>query len=302
MSDPVTAFRVAERALFAHHGFDASERSFSFRGGMMRALDVGDGVPTLFVHGGGGCAAMWAPLVEALRGRRSILVDRPGFGLSASQDLRAVDFRQHATEVLSATLDAFSLPAVDVIANSMGGLWSLWLALDRPERVRSLTLIGAPAFTGGGSAPLPLRLLGRPGLGRAMMALEGASPAQVDTLWRRMGHEPKALSPAMHALTLALERLPTYGPAWRGLLARITRLGGPKDDCVLRDDELARIAVPTAVVWGSHDPFGGTEMGQSIARTLRGSFAIAGRGHLPWLDDPRGCAASVLPVALSQVA
>ncbi len=48
----------------------------------MRVLEVGEGVPVLFVHGASSGGSSWAPLVACLSGFRCILLDRPGFGLS----------------------------------------------------------------------------------------------------------------------------------------------------------------------------------------------------------------------------
>ena len=66
-----------------------------------------------------------------LKGRRLIATNRPGGGLSDAVDHRRIDLRRFAVQVISAVMDAFDLAAVDIVANSMGGLWALWLALER---------------------------------------------------------------------------------------------------------------------------------------------------------------------------
>ncbi len=291
-----TELRRREQALFARCGVATSERWLELREPSMRArvLEVGHGLPTLHVHGGGGLGALWAPLAGALPSRRHLLVDRPGCGLSDLVPLRGVDLRAHAVSFLASVLDGLEIDRVDIVASSMGGLWSLWLAIDRPERVRSLALIGAPAFTGGTSAPLPLRLLGRAVIGPAMLRMEKPSPSQVRTLWKRMGHDASELDATIHDVMLAAQRVPTYARAWHELLARATTLSGPAADCVLHDRELASVGCPSCVVWGSADPFGDHAAARRIAEALPdATLALAGRGHLPWLDDPSGCAAAV---------
>src|SRR5258708_12323345 len=97
-----------------------------------------------------------------------IALDRPGCGLSDGFDYSSVDdIRGHAVTFLGAVLDALGLDRARIVANSMGGLWSLWLALDRPERVSSLALLGCPALAAGTSAPAALRIMSPRGLGPA---------------------------------------------------------------------------------------------------------------------------------------
>src|SRR5258708_13162986 len=94
-----------------------------------------------------------------------IALDRPGCGLSDGFDYSSVDdIRGHAVTFLGAVLDALGLDRARIVANSMGGLWSLWLALDRPERVSSLPLLGCPALAAGTSAPAALRIISPPAL------------------------------------------------------------------------------------------------------------------------------------------
>ena len=50
----------------------------------------------------------------------------------------------HARTFLRDILDALELPTADIAANSIGGLSSVAFALDKPERVSRLVLVGAP--------------------------------------------------------------------------------------------------------------------------------------------------------------
>lgn len=295
--DPISSFRSVEASLFGRFGLHPRERVVTLRDPALEArfLDQGEGPPLLHVHGGGACGAFWAPLAAAIRGRRHVMPDRPGFVLTPAVDLRGVNFRQHAVGFLSSFLDALELEAADIVANSMGGLWSLWLAIDRPERVRTLTLLGAPALTAGSSAPLPMRLLGRPWIGRALMAFEPPSPRQVHTTWRRMGHDPQTMEPLIHELLLATERMPGYSSAWRGLMARVFRFSGVVRDCALDADELERLRCPVGYAWGDRDPFGDLELARRTAAATAGATLVGVRGgHLPWLDDAPACAAVVV--------
>src|SRR5258708_14571481 len=166
----VASFRVVEQRAAAEFGLTITERFLAIGTpvGKARVIEAGSGTPVLFVHGGGGFAGHWLPLLAHVSGHRMIALDRPGCGLSDGFDYSSVDdIRGHAVTFLGAVLDALGLDRARIVANSMGGLWSLWLALDRPERVSSLALPGCPALAAGTSAPAPLRIISRRGPGRA---------------------------------------------------------------------------------------------------------------------------------------
>ena len=98
--------------------------------GETQAYELGAGPPLLYVHGGLGGAFEIVPVLSALaRGRRVIAVNRPGHGLADPFDYRGVDLLDHARTFIGDILDALELPTVDVVANSMGGLWSSRLRL-----------------------------------------------------------------------------------------------------------------------------------------------------------------------------
>jgi len=147
MSDAVQHFAEAEQRVFARHGLAVTTRSVKlpespFR---VRVLECGEGQPIVLVAGDGGIAAAWAPLLAKLPGRRLIVLDRPNFGLGASFDYRGADLRGHGVALLNSLLDALGLEAVPIVGSSGGGQWSMWLALDAPERVRALAPMSSPA-------------------------------------------------------------------------------------------------------------------------------------------------------------
>ncbi|MEZ4573292.1 MAG: alpha/beta fold hydrolase, partial [Thermomicrobiales bacterium] len=161
-ADPrVIAAACAERRLFDHYGLDPQVHDIEHQDPeiRVRTLEVGSGPPLLLVPGGPGEAFHFAPLMAQLQGWRLITFDRPGGAMSDAVDHREVDLRQFAVSILTAVLDYFELDQVPVLASSMGGLWSLWLALDRPERVSSMVQFSCPALVLGTSAPAPMRVM-----------------------------------------------------------------------------------------------------------------------------------------------
>lgn len=297
-ADAVRTFREAERRFLALHGITARERWVSLARPSairLRLLEIGEGPPVLHVHGGGVFGALHAPLAAALPGRRHILFDRPGFGLSERADL-GPDFRARSVALLGALLDALELERVDVVGNSIGAGMAFWLALAEPHRVRSLALAGAAAMMGH-RAPLPLRLLGTPVIGALLLALDAPSERQVRSFLARFGHPPDAVDPALRELILAAERLPEHARAWRELIGATLSWSGEREGLPLTPAELARLSCPVAFAWGASDPTISAEEGRAAARAIPGArFAVAGVGHAPWLDDARAVAAALEPV------
>src|SRR6266536_1509324 len=93
------------------NGLSFRSRALSITRPPMRAhlLEVGAGEPVLLVHGGGGFAALWAPLLRSLPEIRALAIDRPGFWLSDGFDYGGVDLRRHAVDFLSSALDTLGL-------------------------------------------------------------------------------------------------------------------------------------------------------------------------------------------------
>ncbi len=293
-TDAVARYVEAERHYFALEGVAPQERYIELDRPrlVVRVLELGAGEPLLFVHGGGGSAAQWAPLLARIRGRRLLAVDRPGCGLTSGFDNRGVDLRAHAVDFLTGVLDALAIEAADIVANSMGGTWSVWLALAQPDRVRSLALLGSPALIDGSGAPLPYRLLGVPVLNRVMYAMEPPSDAHGRKTFKRIGHDPASLPDELTTLQGRTEALPTYRTHWLSLMETI--FPGARQAVHLTLDELARLRQPVRFVWGERDPFGPPNAGEAACRVMPDAQLTTLRaGHLPWVDQPDRCASAV---------
>lgn len=101
---------------------------------------VGSGYPIVLVAGTGYPGATWFPeLVDRLAARHTVLTyDHRGTGGTPSTPER-YSTRGFAADAV-ALMDALALPAAYVVGHSMGGRVAQWMALDHPERVRSLVL------------------------------------------------------------------------------------------------------------------------------------------------------------------
>ena len=102
--------------------------------------DVGSGEPLLLVHGLGGTANSWAPVVEAFRAsHRVVALDLPGAGRSAHDPQASIV--SMAADVLS-VMDALGLASVRLVGHSMGSITCQHVAAQAPTRVRDLVLLG----------------------------------------------------------------------------------------------------------------------------------------------------------------
>jgi pimeloyl-ACP methyl ester carboxylesterase len=248
----------------------------------------GAGEPLVFIHGGGCFAAIWAPLMSRLREHSVFAVDRPGFGLTDPMKHRPKTIRTEAVAFLEGVLDALDLERATLVANSLGSLWSFFLAIDRPSRVKRMIHIGWPALILGTSPPLPLRLLGVPLVGKPLTAMLSPSPANVRKVLAEM-NEDSALDkdPVLGDIWMAAERLPDFTPSWRGALRSIVTVFGPRKAVSLTEEVLKQVRHPVQFIWGARDPLSPVQTGRRAVGIMPDArLEVVPGGHLPWLDAP----------------
>jgi len=279
---------AAQAALLATHAPDTRVHPVPWSQGETQVLELGDDPPLLLIHGGGNGAFEWVPLLSALaRNHRVIAVDRPGHGLADPFDYRGVDLLDHARTFLRDILDALELRAVDVVANSMGGLWSVAFAIDAPERVSRLALVGAPAGVTR-SVPHQLRLLGLPLIGKPLGRFLMSNPTRESI--RKFWGEILVVHPEILDDTL-LDANVAHMRRNIGSILSLMRcaigVGGLKAHLILGKRWQA-LKVPTVFLWGERDTFTAPDVAEQIAEenpNLR-VIRILGAGHLPWIDNP----------------
>jgi pimeloyl-ACP methyl ester carboxylesterase len=127
--------------------FDATSRHVKAADITLHLNEVGVGPPLVMLHGSGPGATSWSNFkgnLPALSQHfRVLAVDQPGYGLSDKPIFSRDDSVFRVTSrALAGLLDELGIEQVDIVGNSLGGANALRFALDHPERVRRMVLMG----------------------------------------------------------------------------------------------------------------------------------------------------------------
>ncbi|MDR3293696.1 MAG: alpha/beta hydrolase [Clostridiales bacterium] len=293
----VAAAALAEQRLYDFYGIKAVDHYIKSEKTSLkiRVCEIGTGDPVLIVPGNTGDGFPFVPLIAQFKGKRILVLNRPGGGLSEGIDHNKFDFRELAAETITSVLDYFSIKSIPIISHSMGSHWSLWFALDKPERVEKLILLGIPGNVLECKPPFVLRLAAVRGLNKALF--RKIMPKNVGTALRGLsvlGHSEdtlKVLPQEMKECYYYFQQLPHYEKSSLSLMETTNTLFGSKKEIQIKEEDLKGIFQKTLLVWGTNDPFGKVEIGENIAALLPNAKfeRINGGGHLPWLDDPIKC-------------
>ena len=281
-------FIEAQRQMLDRYGVEAESRFFevSSISGQAHTLISGEGQAVMMINGIGTPAAMWAPLMAELDGFRLFAVDLPAYGLTDTTEDLADDLRHNAVTFLDEIFEGLELESSLFVANSLGSLWTSWLALDRPKRVTAIVHVGCPATVFDTSAPLPMRLLSAKPLGQLLTRVRPPSESQVEELSKMVNEYP--LSSELADLLLATERLPGFRQTFLSTLNALIRLRGNQPEMRLSAKQLEQIAQPTLVFWGENDPFGSVKVGERMVNVMpNAELHVVGGGHAPWLKHSK---------------
>lgn len=112
--------------------------------------------PIVLIHGAGGNHLYWPAEIRRLPGYAVYALDLPGHGKSSGRGRQSIDAYAQA---VAEWLDTVNLPQAIFIGHSMGGAIVQTLALEYPDRVQALALIGSgsrlavsPAFLEGAAS------------------------------------------------------------------------------------------------------------------------------------------------------
>lgn len=253
----------------------------------VHVLEAGEGEPTLLLSGVASPAALFVPLLAELADdRRLIAVDRPGRGLSDPYRHTSGDVRPFTMDTIDGVLDACGLETVDLIGSSFGGFQALAYALDRPDRVGRISLVGSAAGLTR-SLPLSFRLLGVKGINRLLFRLSADETTDDvrETMASMNVEDPSALDDALLEVILAGGQLPEQRRSLKTLFETTAGIRGVSPH-MLVFDELQELASPVQFLWGSEDFFYEPAVGREAADRIEEAefIELPGHGHTPWLE------------------
>lgn len=115
---------------------------FIHAGCQLHYEDLGQGEPVLLIHGLGSSTADWEYQIPHFQQHYRVLaIDLRGHGHS-SKPRERYSMRQFAEDV-AALIEHLNLERVNLVGISMGGMIGFQLGVDRPELLRSLTIINS---------------------------------------------------------------------------------------------------------------------------------------------------------------
>jgi pimeloyl-ACP methyl ester carboxylesterase len=227
----------------------------------------------LFLHGGTGSARRhWSSQLGdfGARGYRCIAPDHRGHA-GTTNDLDVLDQRLMAEDEAS-LLRALGIERAHVVGFSVGGVIGIYLALEHPDLVPSLTTIGSHMtidehVRASNESVIPERVLREDPEWAAALRLQHSADAVADT--------PPG--------TPGREREPEY---WQRLLRQVHDTWEEQPDWT--DGDLAALRCPALVGRGEHDDRASQEQIDRIARAIRRArtFVVPGAEHYFHTVDP----------------
>jgi pimeloyl-ACP methyl ester carboxylesterase len=225
-------------------GAPVTERRLDLAGVSTAVLEAGQGPPVVLLHGQGGWSGMWLPVIaDLVDTHRVVAPDLPGLGASEVPD--GPPDAERVLAWLHALIQRTCPDPPALVGASLGASIAARFAIAYPERVSRLVLIGAGSLARFRPAPgvvlAMIRFIARPNerTQEGFMRQVAVDPARVRALMGDRGA-------ASQAYSLDRARTPSVRAANRLLLRELGTKTIPPQD-------LARIAVPTALIWGRHD-------------------------------------------------
>jgi pimeloyl-ACP methyl ester carboxylesterase len=241
---------------------------------------LGKGRPILFLHPGhpGGRVDAGAPVLELLaKNGRVIAPTHPGFGMEAAPpELTTVDDLAYLYLDL---MEAMDLRGCAVVGVSLGGWIAAQMAVKTTERMSHLVLADALGIKIGNRETRDIADIYAV-TDKQLAELVYADPAA-------MARDIKSLS-ENELILMARARESTGRYGWTPYM-HDPKLKG----------RLARIHIPTLVLWGEQDRVAASDYGRAYAAAIPGArfSLIGGAGHFPHLEQPSAFARAVLDFA-----
>jgi pimeloyl-ACP methyl ester carboxylesterase len=272
-------------------GLPLNQRHRELAGITTSVLEGGDGPPLVLLHGGiqAGGIIWWRVLPRLVSTHRVVVPDLPGLGESAPA--AHLDARTVAAWLDSLIEVSCEEPPI-LVAHSTPGALAARFAVEHGDRLRRLVLVDAaglaPFRPSPGLLVALLRSVMRPTIG-SFEGLMGRVMHDLDRVRQQEGERWQALA----SYTVSRATRPSAKQAMRQVASSGTK--------AIPRDQLRGIAVPTALLWGSHDRLLPLPIAQAASATLGWSLHVVDdAGHLPHVEQPNAFLNALAAAAAEQ--
>ena len=260
-------------------GLPMSERQLSLNRVSTAVLIGGEGPPLVLLHGPGGSAAHWMRVMpDLLSSHRVIAPDLPGHG--ASEPFAAAPQEDAVCGWLEDLIECTCDAAPVLVGQTLGGAIAARFAAERSTRVRALVLVDMLGLT---------NFQPRAEFAAALQAFLRMPDAEThDRLWSQCSFDLPALRAGLGDQWEALKAYNLDRAQAPGRLEALSKLMTHFGMPAIPVSVLARIAVPTALIWGREDR--ATPVHIAIDASARYGWSlrvIEAAGAEPALDQPR---------------
>ena len=223
--------------------------------------EVGSGPKTMIcLHGGGPGASSWSNFtnnIEALaENHRVLLVDLPQFGKSDKFVIEGPRLTIVAG-MLAEFMDTLGVASADFIGNSYGGQVAIKLAIDAPDRVNRLVVIGSAPVVHSLFCPMPLE--GIKMIGGYYRGAGGPSFDKMKAIATMLVYDASNVTDEM-----IRER---YEASVDPQAVEVN--SGPPPERQDLTAEFPKVQAPTLIVWGMDDRFGALDIGLLMTRAFQ---------------------------------
>ncbi|MEO0364431.1 MAG: alpha/beta fold hydrolase [Pseudomonadota bacterium] len=241
-------------------------------------LERGDrsATPVVMVHGFGADKDTWVGYGRMFdRSFRIVCPDLPGFGDATDTAFEDFSPRAQALRLLT-FLDRCEIDEFHIVGSSMGGFIATWVALEAPDRARSLTLMNAAGVSG--AEPSRMQPLVEAGESPLVATNVEELNSVLSMLSVRQMWLPKFVR--QHLLNNYLR----HGVLWRKIFDQLVK--AQQSDRL--KDQLQSIKAPTLVVWGDQDEILHVSCAEVFAQRIPDSrqLILKNVGHIPMFEAP----------------
>jgi len=222
--------------------------------------EVGEGPPLLCLHGGGPGANSWSNfssnIPALMQHYRLLLVDLPNFGQSERLVIEGPPLTFLAG-VMDEFMQALGIASAGFVGNSYGGQVAIKTAIDFPNRVESLVVIGSAPTVRSLFAPMPVE--GVKLIGQYYRGEGGPSYAKMKQIISTMVFDQRLVTDEVVKAR--------YEASIDPQTVRVnTAPPGIRQDLTA---ELPRVTAPTLVLWGMDDRAGALDVGLLMTRSMQ---------------------------------